>query len=115
MKTYHNHRQEPYFTFLKNGQKTIEGRLQKGWYQHVQVGDHIHVYNDDETDTVLTEVVGVRPYRNFEELLRKEPMNKVLPDVSDTESGIEVYKKFYSDAQVIECGVVAIEVRLLKR
>src|SRR4030042_3869262 len=93
--TYHNHRAEPYFTFVKNGQKTIEGRVKKGWYRLVKPGDHIVVYNEEETDLVEVLVKGVRAYDSIKEMLEQEPIKKLLPDTETVEQGVGVYKRFY--------------------
>lgn len=112
--TYHNHRAEPYFTFLKNGQKTIEGRIKKGWYRFVKSGDHIIVYNEEENDLVEVLVKGVRTYSSIQEMLEQEPIKKLLPDIKTIDEGIEVYKRFYTEEQQREFGVVAIEVEIIK-
>ncbi|MEK7659999.1 MAG: ASCH domain-containing protein [Patescibacteria group bacterium] len=114
MKTYHNHRAEPYFTFVKNGQKTIEGRVKKAWYRFVSVGDHIIIYNAEETDSIAVIVRGVRTYGTIREMLIHEPLKKLLPDVDTVEQGIRVYRRFYSEDQEKEFGVVAIEVERIK-
>lgn len=107
---YHNHRSEPYFTFLKNGQKTIEGRIRKGWYRNVQSGDEIVVYNDEETDSIETIVKRVTKYQSIKNMLTHEPINKLLPDVETVDQGIKVYRRFYTSQQERQFGVVAIEV-----
>lgn len=107
---YHNHRAEPYFTFLKNGQKTIEGRVQKGWYRNVKPGDEIEVYNENETDSILTKVIRVTQYPSIRDMLTKESINKLLPDVDTIDRGIRVYKKFYTSEQERQFGMVAIEI-----
>ena len=109
---YHNHRAEPYFTFLKNGQKTIEGRIRKGWYRNVQPGDEIVVYNDKETDGIETLVGRVAKYRSIEDMLTHEPIKKMLPDVNSIDEGIRVYRKFYTPEQERNFGMVAIEVKV---
>jgi ASC-1-like (ASCH) protein len=114
MKIYHNYIAEPYFSFLKNGQKTIEGRLQKGWYRGVKPGDQIEVYDGDESELVTTEVLGVRKYPTINEMLNKETLKKMLPDVDTVEDGLAVYRKFYSKEDEKMFGAVAIEVRLIK-
>ncbi len=110
---YHNHRAEPYFTFLKNGQKTIEGRVRKGWYSKVQPGDEIVVYNEEETESIETVVKRVTRYPSIREMLTHEPITKLLPDVTTIEEGVKVYRKFYTPDQEREFGVVAIEVERL--
>lgn len=112
MKIYHNHRAEPYFTFLKNGQKTIEGRVKKGWYQYVTVGDHIQVFNEEETDMIETKVKRVSTYDPIKAMLESEELKKLLPDADSIDNGIQIYRQFYTPEQEEEFGVVAIEVEL---
>lgn len=105
---YHNHRDEPYFTFVKNGQKTIEGRINKGEYRFLKIGDHIVVSNKEETDSVEIIVKDLHLYASFREMLEKENFKKVLPEAEDIDQGVEVYNIFYTDEQQKEFGVVAI-------
>lgn len=112
-KTYKNHRQEPYFTYVKNGVKTIEGRLQKGLYSELKPGDHILVYKQDESEYVEVVVLDVRRYRSFAEMLDNENIQKILPDVQTNEAGVMAYRKFYSVEKEVEFGVLAIEVELI--
>jgi len=111
---YHNHRTEPYFTFLKNGQKTVEGRVRRGKYAEIQPGDEIVVYNNEETDSVEVIAKRVTTYQSFEEMLKKESLSKLLPDVKTIEEGVGIYRKFYSPAEELEFGMVAIEVERKK-
>lgn len=113
MKTYKNHRQEPYFTFLKNGQKTIEGRVRKGKYAQINAGDYIDVYNNEETDHVSVRVKRVTAYPSILEMLEKEELKKLLPDIDTIHQGVRLYNKFYSPQQELEFGMVAIEVELI--
>lgn len=111
---YHNHRAEPYFTFLKNGLKTIEGRVRKGWYADVQVDDEIVVSNVEETDSVEVVVTRVAKYDSIKNMLESEPLKQMLPDVETVEEGIEVYRRFYTAELEAEFGMVSIEVEVVK-
>jgi|SRR3989344_4615940 len=108
--TYDNHRAEPYFSFVKNGQKTVEGRVKKGKYARIKPGDHIVVHNELETDKVEVVVKRITSYRTIKEMLESENIKNLLPGVRTVEGGIEVYRKFYTPEQEKEFGVVAIEV-----
>lgn len=110
---YKNHRSEPYFTFLKNGQKTIEGRVKEGKYAKILPGDLIDVFNNEETDLVKVVVKRVADYASIKEMLTIEPIEKVLPDVETVDQGVEVYRKFYTPEEEQRYGVVAIEVERL--
>ena len=112
-KLYSNHRSEPYFTYVKNGQKTVEGRLFKGLYTEVKTGDHIEIQTENEKESFVVEVVGVNQHESFKELLEKESLKKVLPNAETIEEGIEIYRQFYTEEQEKEYGVVGIEVRVL--
>ncbi len=110
-KIFRNHRTEPYFTFVKNGQKTIEGRIKKGWYKYIAPKDHIIVYNAKETDSVEVLVKKVTTYNTFCEMLEKESFKKIFPDVKSIHQGVKIYKRFYSSEQEKQFGVVAIEIK----
>lgn len=93
-KIFKNHRAEPYFTFVKEGIKTVEGRLNKGKYKEIQPKDHIVVFNNEETKSFEVVVIGVRNYFSFKELLEKEGLKKVLPNAETLEDGINIYREF---------------------
>ena len=113
MREYHNHRAEPYFTFLRNGQKTIEGRIKKGKYSFIEPGDEIVVSSIDETENVRVAVLRVATYSSIREMLEVEDLKKVLPDAESVERGVQIYEKFYTTQQQKEFGVVSIEVELI--
>lgn len=114
MKIYHNHRAEPYFTFVKNGLKTIETRLQKGKYLNIKPGDHIIVNNKEETDEFKVEVLATRKYKTFRELLENEDIKKVFPDEDNFKNALKTPYQFYTKEQEKEFGVLAIEVKRIK-
>lgn len=107
---YHNHRTEPYFSYVKNGQKTIEGRIAKGKYKNIKVDDHFIVHNDDETDSFMVKIISIRKYSSIKELLEYEDLHKILPNAKSIKDGIKIYKKFYNFREEKEFGVVAIEI-----
>jgi ASC-1-like (ASCH) protein len=107
--TYSNRRIEPYFSFVKNGQKTIEGRLHKEEYKLLKIGDHIIVQSREESDSAEIVVGDIRKYHSFQEMLQNEDLKKVLPEVETIEEGVAVYRKFYTDEEQEEFGVIAIQ------
>jgi len=112
---YHNHRTEPYFTFVKNGQKTIEVRVAKDKYKDINIDDQFIVHNDDETDSIEVKIIGIRKYPSIKDLLEHEDLYKILPNAKSIDEGIEIYKKFYTEEQQKEFGVVAIEITRLSK
>ncbi|BBN00513.1 hypothetical protein MPTK1_1g29750 [Marchantia polymorpha subsp. ruderalis] len=100
------HCQEPYFSQLIDGMKTVEGRCASGEYSKIQVGDFLLV-----NQSLLLIVKDVKRYSTFEEMLEIEGLSSVLPEVTTIKEGVQVYRKFYSEAREKEAGVVGIHVQ----
>lgn len=103
MKTIEINVQEPYYSFILNGQKIVEGRLNKGKFKDIEVGDEI-VINQESRFKVLAKNI----YLSFREMIEKEGVENVVPDAKSIEDAINAYYKFYSKEDEQEFGVVAI-------
>ncbi|KAE9600409.1 putative PUA-like domain-containing protein [Lupinus albus] len=97
------HVQEPFFSQLKDGLKTIEGRCATSKYSRIELGDLILI-----NKSMVFEVQGIRQYPTFSDMLEAERMEKVLPGVESVEEGLEVYRRFYTEEKELENGVLAI-------
>ncbi|TMX00590.1 hypothetical protein EJD97_000505 [Solanum chilense] len=76
------HVQEPYFSLLRNGQKTVEGRCAVGHYNKIESGALILI-----NKCLVLQVQDVRHYHSFREMLEAESLKEVLPGVDTTEEG----------------------------
>lgn len=99
--------QEPYLGFIKSGQKTVEGRLNKGKFKALQVGDFLKL---TDGSNLQFEITGKRTYESFSEMITSEGVENVIPDKENIEEATKVYYKFYTPKQEKEFGVVAIEI-----
>jgi ASC-1-like (ASCH) protein len=99
--------QEPYYSFIVNGKKTVEGRLNKGKFTSIQKGD-ILVLAPENTEF---EVIEKNIYKSFKEMIESEGVENVIPDKSNIEEATNVYHKFYSKEQESEFGVSAIKIK----
>ncbi|KAJ6366543.1 hypothetical protein OIU77_003019 [Salix suchowensis] len=97
------HVQEPYFSLLKDGRKTIEGRCATGDYTRIEPGDLILV-----NKILVLKVEDVHRYASFSKMLQAESLEKVLPGVKTVEEGVEIYRKFYTDEKEMSNGVLAV-------
>ncbi|MCL7050969.1 hypothetical protein MKW94_015700 [Papaver nudicaule] len=95
--------QEPFFTQLRVGRKTIEGRCAVGDYNRIGPGSLL-LFNR----CLLLEVQDVRRHPSFSELLKTESLEKVLPGVDTIEKGVQIYRKFYTEEKEKSNGVLAI-------
>ncbi|KAI3994668.1 hypothetical protein MKX01_027558 [Papaver californicum] len=95
--------QEPFFTQLRVGRKTIEGRCAVGDYNRIGPGSLL-LFNR----CLLLEVQDVRRHPSFSELLKTESLEKVLPGVNTIEEGVQIYRNFYTEEKEKSNGVLAI-------
>jgi len=99
--------QEPYYSFIINGQKTVEGRLNKGKFASIQKGDNLIL----APENIEFEVVEKNIYKTFKEMIESEGVRNVIPDITDIEEATNVYYKFYTEEQEKEFGVAAIKIK----
>ena len=102
--------QDPWFTLIREGLKVVEGRLNKGRFSKLNAGDIVHweVAGKQQKPRCSTNIVKIVHYPSFEAMLRTETIERVLPGVPDVESGVKVYRQFYTKAQERKQGVLAI-------
>ncbi|ESR56195.1 hypothetical protein CICLE_v10021666mg [Citrus x clementina] len=97
------HVQEPYFTQLKDGLKTVEGRCAVGDYNRIGSGSLILC-----NKCLVLKVQDVHGYLSFSEMLQAESLAKVLPGIKTIDEGVQVYRRFYTEEKEKTNGVVAI-------
>ncbi|TXG72785.1 hypothetical protein EZV62_001364 [Acer yangbiense] len=93
------HVQEHFFSLIKDGVKTVEGRCAVGDYNRIGSGATILL-----NKCMLLEV----QYALFSEMLEAESLEKVLPGVQTIEEGVQIYRKFYVEEKERSNGVLAI-------
>lgn len=105
---------EPWFSLISLGLKTVEGRLDRGHFKSLQIGDLIQWTNNNFLErTVITRVVAKRNYFSFREYLDTEGLQNCLPGIPSLAHGLSVYYKYYTTADEETYGVVAIELDLV--
>lgn len=102
--------QEPYFSFIRDGVKTVEGRINKGRFAQIREGDTLIVKGIAKQFKVLYK----KPYKTFLEMIEKEGVKNVIPDKESVQDGANVYFKFFTKKQEKEFGVVAIKIEEMK-
>lgn len=102
---FHIDVQEPFFTQLRNGQKTVEGRCALGNYKRILPGDFLLVNR-----CLLLTVQAVNWYGTFYEMIEAESIGNVLPGIKTVKEGVQVYRRFYSEVKEKSGGVLAIVV-----
>jgi ASC-1-like (ASCH) protein len=114
-KNYTKNVSEPWFTYIEEGKKTIEGRLSKGDFAEMKVGDHITFTNEEKGDkrsyTIM--ITEIKPYPTFETYLKESGLENCLPGVNSIEEGVAIYHQYYSVEEELQYGVRAIHMKKL--
>jgi ASC-1-like (ASCH) protein len=107
-----------FFNLIMSGHKTIEGRLNTGKWSTLKVGDTI-TFTRKKADGTLTNdhveirVTNLTRYSTFREMLTQEGLRRVLPGLTTVEDGVELYKTWYSIADQVTYGVLALEIQII--
>ena len=97
--------QEPYLSFILNFSKTVEGRLNKGKFKDLKVGDILLIGDNNKFM-----VERISTYFSFREMIEKEGIKNVTPDKDNIDDSEAVYYKFYTKEQEKEFGILAIKI-----
>ncbi len=111
---YEKHLSEPWFSLVKSGKKTVEGRLIKSDFAKMVIGDIIKFYNKvDKSDIFQVEITKIRKYNTFKEMITKERLKNVLPTIKKIEDGVKIYHDIYNEEDEKKYNVVAIRMVLI--
>ena len=100
------------FSKIQEGKKNIEVRLYDEKRREIKIGDTILFKKEPEqTEIVITEVVGLLNYRTFSDLINDFPATMFgHPDAQDLSNSIY---KYYTKEQEQEYTVLGIKIRLI--
>jgi len=113
---YKKHVSEPWFSLIKNGVKTVEGRLNKGDFAQMKKGDIVVWYSnqpDNDQNMVKTRIVNINHYKSFHEYLKAERLKNTLPVIKTIKDGEKIYYQYFSKNDEKKYGVLAIRMKLL--
>ena len=82
--------QEPWFSFVRNGVKTVEGRIYDEKRRHLEVGDKIEFSNGEQKFKKTIEKLMV--FENFEKALRFAKLSNILPGIKSYYQGVLLYR-----------------------
>lgn len=114
---------DPGYSLMREGKRHVEARLRKGPFGDdahtpIKVGDVVTVARSrEEGDTFEypharrfeAEVKALVKYDTFEELIKKEGLEKIATGATDAKEAAKAYKSFDRDDEEKTLGVVAIK------
>lgn len=99
------------FSFMKDGTKRIEIRLNDTKRKRIKIGDTIKFFKEpDLEESFETKVIELNHYKDFEKLFANYDID-ILADKSITkEDLLKELEKFYSKEKQKEYGVLGIKI-----
>jgi len=109
-----NPRDTPWLDWIDNGIKEYEGRLNRGIFKTMKIGDKVIWYDRRSNKRVKTEIVKLEYYKNFEEAF-DELGNKLVPINNATVEIVNgLYSKYFTKQEIEMSGVVAIGLKVIR-
>ncbi|AIF69327.1 isomerase [Palaeococcus pacificus DY20341] len=109
MKVYKLYVRDEYLEMIKSGKKVIEVRVAYPQFKGMKPKDKI-LFNN----LVPAEVIWVKQYETFKQVLREEKIEKIFPDKPSFEEAVKRFHGMYPKWKENRYGVLAIRFRLLK-
>lgn len=105
-----NPKQTPWLDWIESGNKKYEGRLNRGRFLSLKIGDRILFYDKKTNKQVQVIVKNILHFSNFEDAFITLG-NKLVPIDNITPIQVKkMYNQYFSDNEIAKYGVVAIEV-----
>ncbi len=102
--------QEPYYSYIISGEKTVEGRLNKGKFATIEERDVVLLGKKKIKFLVVKKTL----YDTFEQMINSEGINNVIPDKDCVNDAVNIYYKFYTPKQENKFGVLAIKIKKIE-
>jgi ASC-1-like (ASCH) protein len=103
------HCDDPWFSYIRDGVKTVEGRKKTHSYTKIKTGDQIKFINGE--NSFLADVTEVREYASIEKYLEDVTLEKALPGVNSLEEALNIYYQWTSEEKIRLYGFLGIFVK----
>ena len=102
---------EPYYTYVRSGEKTWEIRLKKDDWIDVQEGDWVLAFRKDgQGEFMIFEVIERRDFPGFRAALEGVGFENAVPYAENLEEALEEYFKIYGGQNKM---VLALRIRTM--
>lgn len=109
MTIFNIHCEDPWFSYIRQGIKTVEGRKGTHTYKKIKVGDQINFSNGKES--FIADVTEIREYASLEKYLENATLEKALPGIKSIEEGLDIYYQWSTPEKIKEYGFLGIFIR----
>ena len=100
------HLEERWLKAVKQRKKTVEGRLKKGDWSNVRVGDKIIFYGNIQGEYTTVEVIvtNIKEFKTFEKMYEYYE-ERLLPGCTDLSKAKRIYQQIYGDEETTKIAI----------
>ncbi len=103
----------PWYNLIKEGKKTVEGRPKRNTFAQMKIGQVVKFFNKELNESFCVKIVGISEHKTFEDMIRSNGIDNVLPGIRNIDEGVQVYMQYYNKEIESEFGVVGIRVQII--
>lgn len=109
MNTHRMKLSEPWYTYVRDGKKNIEGRIYDDKRKLLKIGDKIIFTDENNDNEIETEITNLKIFENFNSAIRYAKLKNILPGINTYKEGIKLYNSIpgYTEGSK-EFGVILI-------
>lgn len=111
MTTFTIHCDDPWFSYIRQGVKPVEGRKATHSYKKIKAGDQILFTNGKEKFAAV--VAEVRQYETIEQYFDDVTLAKALPGITSMEEALQIYYEWTPQDKIKQYGFLGIFVKPL--
>lgn len=95
-----------FFDLIKSGKKLLEVRVGYDSIKRIKAGEWVNL--ETHTSKLTVRIAAVRNYDSFEAMLKKEPFEKIAPDVSSEAELLDLLRRIYPPNKEA-LGIIVLE------
>jgi ASC-1-like (ASCH) protein len=119
MKIFSSKLQEPYYTYIKDGIKIYELRVNDEKRKKMKIGNiwKFKNANNENLPEYNTIIIDKKIYKSFEEAIEKTSYKKLLPNSKSIKEAIKTYNSFDNGMYELDAkkyGVVCFKLKVIK-
>lgn len=97
------------FSIVKDGRKDVEIRVNDEKRRKLKIGDDlIFLKRPDNIESIKAKVIDLKYFKNFSEVVDNFEMERIYLKDYSKDDYLSEMRRFYTDEEQKECGVVAI-------
>lgn len=114
MSVHNKHLDEPWYSLVLLGIKTVEGRINDERVSNIKIGDSIVFINNElgYERSCRVKITCIVNYDSLQSYLENETIANCLPGVDNMNNALRIYYSYFTTNDEIEYGIKALSLNI---